>query len=158
MMDDDFYTAAVVEFSLPTTPKIASAKPERMIETSLDEYLRLINEAAEGKADIIVFPEGSLNYNGIGTRKDLIKFAVELSDIDLFNSTSFSNVCDYSKKSSVGRKKNISCRMPNKGKCLLIKFLFFSLSLTLLFNHSLDHLEDIIQCEAEQNLRLDQRN
>lgn len=100
-MNDDFYTAAVVEFSLTTTPNIATAQPKRMIETSLNEYLRLINEAKESGADIIVFPEGSLNYNGIGTRRDLIKYAVELDDTDIYNSTSFDNICDYSKKSTV---------------------------------------------------------
>lgn len=100
--DDDFYTAAVVEFSLSSTPNIAVAKPNRMIESSLNEYLRLINEAKEGGADIVVFPEGSLNYNGIGTRRELIKFAVELNEsVDLYNSTSFDNTCDYSKQSSV---------------------------------------------------------
>lgn len=72
-----------------------------MIETSLNEYLRLINEASENKADIVVFPEGSLNYNGVGTRKSLIKYAVELNETDIYNSTSFENICDYSKKSSV---------------------------------------------------------
>lgn len=73
-----------------------------MIESSLSEYLRLINEAKEGGADIVVFPEGSLNYNGIGTRRELIKFAVELNErVDLYNSTSFDNTCDYSKQSSV---------------------------------------------------------
>lgn len=90
----------MVEFSLTTTPNIATAKPKRMIETSLNEYLRLINEASENGADIIVFPEGSLNYNGIGTRKNLIKYAVELDEADIYNSTSFDNDCDYSKKSS----------------------------------------------------------
>lgn len=100
-MSDDFYTAAVVEFSLTTTPNIATAKPKRMIETSLNEYLRLINEAKESGSDIIVFPEGSLNYNGIGTRRNLIKYAVELDDTDIYNSTSFDNICDYSKKSTV---------------------------------------------------------
>lgn len=97
----DFYTAAVVEFSLPTTPNVASSKPRSMIEGSLNEYLRLINEAAESGADIIVLPEGSLNYNGIATRDKLTKYAVELSDADIYNSTSFNNVCDYSGKSSV---------------------------------------------------------
>ena len=100
-MNDEFYTAAVVEFSLTTTPNIATAKPKRMIETSLNEYLRLINEAKESGSDIIVFPEGSLNYNGIGTRRNLIKYAVQLDDSDIFNSTSFENICDYSKKSAV---------------------------------------------------------
>lgn len=101
MSDDFFYTAAVVEFSLSSTPNIAVAKPKRMIETSLNEYLRLINDASDSGADIVVFPEGSLNYNGIGTRQNLIKYAVELSEIDMYNSTAFDNICDYTKKSSV---------------------------------------------------------
>jgi hypothetical protein len=100
-MSNDFYTAAVVEFSLPTTPNKAVSKPKAMIETSLNEYLKLINEAAERGADIVVFPEGSLNYIGIAKREHLIKYAVELSDSDIYNSTSFDNSCDYSKKSSV---------------------------------------------------------
>lgn len=99
-MSDDFYTAAVVEFSLWTTPNIA-VEPKRMIETSLNEYLRLINEATESGADLVVFPEGSLNYNGIATRKNLIKYAVDLKESDLYNSTTFENICDYTKKSSV---------------------------------------------------------
>jgi hypothetical protein len=98
---NEFYTAAVVEFSLPATPNVAVSKPKRMIETSLNEYLRLINEAAESGADIVAFPEGSLNYNGIVSRQNLIKNAVELNDSDIYNSTSFGNVCDYSAKHSV---------------------------------------------------------
>lgn len=111
-MSDDFYTAAVVEFSLTTTPNIATAKPKRMIETSLNEYLRLINEASENKADIVVFPEGSLNYNGIGSRQSLIKHAVELNDTDIYNSTSLSNTCDYSKKSSVNKRAEVKAGNP----------------------------------------------
>lgn len=111
-MNDDFYTAAVVEFSLTTTPNIATAKPKRMIETSLNEYLRLINEASENKADIVVFPEGSLNYNGIASRQSLIKHAVELNDTDIYNSTSFENTCDYSKKSSVNRLAEVKAGNP----------------------------------------------
>lgn len=107
----DFYTAAVVEFSLSSTPNIAVANPRRMIESSLNEYLRLINEATESRVDVVVFPEGSLNYNGIGTRKELIKFAVELNEsVDLYNSTSFNNTCDYSKQSSVRK----SCGRSNR--------------------------------------------
>lgn len=106
MSDDAFYTAAVVEFSLPTTPNNEVSKPEAMIEASLNEYLRLINEAGESGADIVVFPEGSLNYVGITWRKQLIKYAVELSDSDIYNSTSFDNDCDYSKKSSVRIRAN----------------------------------------------------
>lgn len=79
-----------------------------MIETSLNEYLRLINEAAESKADIIVFPEGALNYNGIGSRAKLMKYAVELNETDIYNSTNFDNVCDYTKKSSV-RNARVEC-------------------------------------------------
>lgn len=82
-----------------------------MIESSLNEYLRLINEAKEGGADIVVFPEGSLNYNGIGTRRELIKYAVELNEsADLYNSTSFDNTCDYSKQSAV----RIPCGRSNR--------------------------------------------
>lgn len=82
-----------------------------MIESSLNEYLRLINEAKEGGADIAVFPEGSLNYNGIGTRRELIKYAVELNEsADLYNSTSFDNTCDYSKQSSVRNSSGRSNR------------------------------------------------
>lgn len=105
-MNNDFYTAAVVEFSLPTTPNKAVSKPKAMIETSLNEYLRLINEAGENGADIVVFPEGSLNYIGVDTRQQLRKFAVELKNSDIFNSTSFDNSCDYSQKSSVGIRAN----------------------------------------------------
>lgn len=129
-VSDDFYTAAVVEFSLSTTPNIAAAKPERMIETSLNEYLRLINEATESGADIVVFPEGSLNYNGIGTRKNLIKYAVEVNDADLYNSTTFENICDYSKKSSV------RFRAEGAQEALKINNSF----------RVLDYLENIIQC------------
>jgi hypothetical protein len=103
-MSNDFYTAAVVEFSLPTTPNKAVSKPKAMIEASLNEYLRLINEAGESGSDIVIFPEGSLNYVGVEKRSQLTKYAVELSDSDIFNSTSFDNSCDYSKKSSVGTR------------------------------------------------------
>lgn len=72
-----------------------------MIEDTLNEYLRLIDEATESRADILVFPEGCLNYVGIATRKLLIKYAVELNDDDIHNSTSFNNNCDYAKKSPV---------------------------------------------------------
>lgn len=98
---NDFYTAAVVEFPLPTSPHSAVTNVENMIEETLDEYLILINEAAESGADILAFPEGGLNYIGIATRKLLIKHAVELNDGDIFNSTVFNNNCDYSKKSPV---------------------------------------------------------
>lgn len=121
-VSNDFYTAAVVEFSLTTTPNIATAKPKRMIETSLNEYLRLINEATENSADIVVFPEGSLNYNGIGTRKSLIKYAVELNETDIHNSTSFENNCDYSKKSSVNNRAE-----GKAGNSLIINVSFFVL-------------------------------
>jgi len=98
--EDDFYTAAVVEFPLPTSPSIAVAKPAGMIESTLNEFLNLINEATESRADIIVFPEGALNYIGIATRSALIEHAVELSDADIYNSTSFHNNCDYTSSSS----------------------------------------------------------
>lgn len=99
---EDFYTAAVVEFPLPTSPASAVINPENMIKETLDEYSRLINEAGESGADIVVFPEGCLNYVGIATRSLLIKHAVELNDNDFRNSTDFSEGhCDYKKKSSV---------------------------------------------------------
>lgn len=120
-MTNDFYTAGVVEFSLPTTPNKAVTNTKAMIETSLNEYLRLINEAAERGADIVVFPEGSLNYIGIIKRKNLIKYAVELSESDIYNSTSFDNSCDYSKKSSV-RVRAEENRNVNGKFCIIIFF------------------------------------
>lgn len=93
-----------------------------MIETSLNEYLRLINEASENKADIIVFPEGSLNYNGIGTRKNLIKYAVELDENDIYNSTSFDNVCDYSMKST----STVNLRAEEKSEVFPNQHFFYS--------------------------------
>ncbi len=75
--------------------------PKATIEESLSEYLRLIDEAAENEVDIMVFPEATLNYMGLNSRELLIKYAVELREIDLKNSTDFSNVCDYSKHSTV---------------------------------------------------------
>lgn len=99
--NDDFYTASVVEFTAPTSPTQAVVKPKAMIESTLNEYLNLINEAKENGADIIVFPEGTLNYIGMATRNILIKHAVELNDTDIYNSTTFTNVCDYAKKSQV---------------------------------------------------------
>ncbi len=73
-----------------------------MVKETLDEYERLINEAAESGADIVAFPEGSLNYVGIATRSLLIKHAVELNDSDLRNSTDFNGEhCDYQKMSPV---------------------------------------------------------
>lgn len=81
---------------------MAVTNPENMIEETLDEYTRLINEAAESGADIVAFPEGCLNYVGIATRSLLIKHAVELNDNDLRNSTDFNGGhCDYKKKSPV---------------------------------------------------------
>lgn len=100
--EDDFYTAAVVEFPLATTPHSAVTNVESMVVETLDEYTRLINEAAESGADIVAFPEGSLNYIGITTRSLLIKHAVELNDNDLRNSTDFEGEpCDYAEKSPV---------------------------------------------------------
>lgn len=99
--NNDFYTAAVVEFVSPTAPNKAVLKPQGMIDSTLNEYLSLINEATDNNVDIIVFPEGTLNYIGIATRKLLIKYAVELNETDIYNSTSFNNNCDYSQKSYV---------------------------------------------------------
>lgn len=98
---NDFYTAAVVEFPLSTTPHSTVTNVKSMIDETLNEYLSLIDEAGENGADVLSFPEGCLNYVGISTRKLLIKYAVELSDDDIFNSTTFNNHCDYSKKSRV---------------------------------------------------------
>lgn len=91
-----------------------------MIETSLNEYLRLINEATEMQADIIVFPEGSLNYFGIATRIKLTKYAVELNETDIYNSTSFNNVCDYSGKSSVRVQRTTTCWIPKLKRTKLL--------------------------------------
>ncbi|KAG5680236.1 hypothetical protein PVAND_009759 [Polypedilum vanderplanki] len=105
---DDFYTAAVVEF--PTSPHSAVTNVESMIEDTLNEYLRLINEAAESGVDIVAFPEGTLNYVGIATRRLLIKHAVELSDGDIYNSTDFNNKCNYSKKSPIISRISLKSR------------------------------------------------
>lgn len=101
--DNDFYTAAVVEFSPPLIAPSDAMMEGNIIEESLTTFLRLINEAAENKADIVVFPEHSLNYFDSTTRKILTKHAVELKDSEIHNSTSFDNVCDYSKSSKVLR-------------------------------------------------------
>jgi hypothetical protein len=99
--NDDFYTAAVVEFPLPTSPHEEVTNVKSMIDETLNEYLRLINEASEQGVDVLVFPEGALNYIGIATRKMLIKYAVDVSDDDIMNSTEHHNNCDYSNKSPV---------------------------------------------------------
>lgn len=95
---DDFYTAGVVEF---VSPPHSSSNPKAMIENTLDEYLRLIDEASKSGVDVMVFPEATLNYMGLTSRKLLIEHAVELEDSDLKNSTDFDNVCDYSQRSHV---------------------------------------------------------
>ena len=83
-------------------PHSAVTNVESMVVETLDEYMRLINEAAESGADILAFPEGSLNYVGIATRSLLIKHAAELNDNDLRNSTDFNGEqCDYAEKSPV---------------------------------------------------------
>ncbi|CRL02200.1 CLUMA_CG015047, isoform A [Clunio marinus] len=83
-----FYTAAVVEFHAPGDELI---DPEEIVEANLDEYLRLIDEASIKGVDILVFPEASLNYNGIKTRENLSEIAVEIQTEvpDITN-------CDYS--------------------------------------------------------------
>lgn len=83
----------MVEFS----PPIDSDSIEGNIDEALKNVNLLINEAAEKKVDIIVFPEHSLNYFGSTTRNNLIKYAVELKDSEIHNSTSFDNICDYTK-------------------------------------------------------------
>lgn len=94
----DFYTAGVVEF---VSPPVTTASPREMIDESLNEYLRLIDEASNGDVDILVFPEATLNYMGLTSRKSLVEFAVELEESDIKKSTDFDNVCDYSDRSSV---------------------------------------------------------
>ena len=56
-----FYTAAVVELNAPGDE---FSDPEEIVDANLEEYLQLIYEASEKGADILVFPEASLNYNG----------------------------------------------------------------------------------------------
>lgn len=104
---NDFYTAAVVEFA----PPIASDSTHGNIEEALTQYLRLINEAAEKKADIVIFPEHALNFYGITTRKSLEKYAVELNDSQIYNSTSFDNVCDYSSGSKSNKVLNLRLKV-----------------------------------------------
>lgn len=56
-----FYTAAVVEFNAPGDELF---DPVEIVDVNLEEYLQFIYEASEKGVDILVFPEGSLNYNG----------------------------------------------------------------------------------------------
>lgn len=56
-----FYTAAVIEFNA-SGDKFST--PAEIVEANLLEYLRWIDEASEKGADILVFSEASLNYNG----------------------------------------------------------------------------------------------
>lgn len=93
---DDLYTAAVAEFAVLHESDSTRAN----IEEALTDYLRLINEAAESGADIVIFPEGSLNYHGLTTRESLLHNAVVLHNSEIYNSTSVDNACDYSKKTS----------------------------------------------------------
>lgn len=94
--ESDFYTAAVAEFAVLHE----SDSVRGNVEEALTDYLRLINEASESEADIVIFPEGSLNYHGLTTRQSLLDNAVVLHESEIHNSTSAGNVCDYSKKSS----------------------------------------------------------
>lgn len=58
-----FYTAAVVELYPPGNDL---TDPEDVVEANLAEYLRLVYEASSKGADILVFPEATLNYIGNG--------------------------------------------------------------------------------------------
>lgn len=138
---NDFYTAAAVEFA--TTPQ-GSDFVGVNIEEALTDYLRLINEASENGADIVVFPEGSLNYHGITTRESLREFAVELSDSEIRNSTSFDNVCDYSKMSN---KVKSRVELPLVFHPLHSAFIIFFI----------DTSHDLLHCEKEQIIRPHQR-
>ncbi|XP_017871777.1 PREDICTED: vanin-like protein 3 isoform X2 [Drosophila arizonae] len=51
-----YYTAGVVEFR----PAVSGGSSEQLLEENLAAYLELI-EAANGTADILIFPEGTLN-------------------------------------------------------------------------------------------------
>ncbi|ALC48764.1 CG32750, partial [Drosophila busckii] len=51
-----YYTAGVVEFR----PTVQGGSSSEMLQQNLDAYLQLI-EQANGEADILVFPEGTLN-------------------------------------------------------------------------------------------------
>lgn len=57
-----FYTAAVVELNAPGDKFTDS---DDIVDANLAEYLALIQEASEQGVDILVFPEATLNYNGI---------------------------------------------------------------------------------------------
>jgi hypothetical protein len=101
--ENDFYTAAVAEFAVLHESNSARGN----IEEALTDYLRLINEASESGADVVVFPEGSLNYNGLNTRESLLNNAVVVRDSEIYNSTSVDNVCDYSRKTSKVCRSNL---------------------------------------------------
>ncbi|XP_002056850.3 vanin-like protein 3 [Drosophila virilis] len=53
---DEYYTAGVAEFR----PALTGGSSEQLLQENLSAYLELI-EAANGTADILVFPEGTLN-------------------------------------------------------------------------------------------------
>lgn len=93
----------MVEFVAPAGALDLVANPATMIDTTLTEYLNLINEAGESKVDVLVFPEGTLNYVGINNRQKLIKHAVELDNDFIMDSTNFENSCSYSKASEVDK-------------------------------------------------------
>lgn len=54
--------------------------PKEIVENNLKEYLVTIEEASKHNVEILVFPEATLNYNGISSRAGILEFAVELVD------------------------------------------------------------------------------
>lgn len=56
-----FYTAAVLELY---SPGYDFSDPKELVDANLEEYLRLVYEASSKGADILVFPEATLNYFG----------------------------------------------------------------------------------------------
>lgn len=84
---EEFYTAAVLEF---TPPGALLSAPQEIVESNLKEYLVTIDEASTHGVDILVFPEATLNYNKITSRESLAEYAVELK------SPVSENYCDYS--------------------------------------------------------------
>jgi hypothetical protein len=57
-----FYTAAVLEYN---APRDQFSSPEDIINANLAAHVNWINEAGRQSADILVFSEGGLNYNGM---------------------------------------------------------------------------------------------
>jgi hypothetical protein len=73
----DFYTAAVLEFSPPGT---IYTTPKEIVDHNLEEYLVTIENASKHGVQILVFSEATLNYNGITSRAGIVEFAVQLDE------------------------------------------------------------------------------